>query len=392
MHVLLGSQTLAGSYSLSRPTMGLISVRIALQCSDTDSRVILSDDNPAARSLSRPGEAIYNAADGLIQGNDRFQVVWLPDAERQKYLRQIQEYAKRRKWTPESPQIVFEGNAPADVENNRELAERLNKPSWDEKLRAIPAWLGEPVAIKPHTAGLFRRQSRSNLLILGQNERAATAMLSTAVVSIAAHRSPKAARFYGVNLSNVDADWYDTLPTLGEALPHDVKIGRGRDLRKILAELWEIVIDRSAMEDEGIKETIYLVIVGIQRARDLQSADIYTPAEGAEQLSTILRDGPDLGVHTLIWCDTYANLERVLQRQDIAEFESRVALQMSPNDSSSFIDAPDANKLDPYLALFYDEERSGALEKFRPYDLPKAEWIQRVGEALSLRINSQAKS
>ena len=112
------------------------------------------------------------------------------------------------------------------------------------------------------------------------------------------------------------------------------------------------------------------------------------PAEGAEQLSTILRDGPDLGVHTLIWCDTYANLERVLQRQDIAEFELRFALQMSPNDSNSFIDAPDANKLDPYLALFYDEERSGALEKFRPYDLPKMEWIQRVGEVLK-KFDSQ---
>ncbi len=389
MHVLLASQSLTGAfgaYSMSRATMAQMAVRISLQCNDVDSRIILGDDNPAARLLSRPGEAIYNAANGLIEGNNLFQVVWLPDEERERYLRQIQAHAKRLGWTPAEPQIVFEGNAPADVENNRELAERLNEPSWDEKLRAIPAWLGEPVAIKPHTAALFRRQSRSNLLILGQNERAATAMLSTALVSIAAHYSPQAARFYVVNLSNVDADWYDTLPALGDALPHDVKIGRGRDLRKILAELWEIVIDRSAMEDEGIEETIYLVIVGIQRARDLQSVDSFTPAEGAKQLSTILRDGPDLGVHTLIWCDTYANLERVLQRQDIAEFELRVALQMSPNDSNSFIDAPDANKLDPYLALFYDEERSGVLEKFRPYDLPKAEWIQKAGEALQKQM------
>jgi hypothetical protein len=165
-------------------------------------------------------------------------------------------------------------------------------------------------------------------------------------------------------------------------LPHTVKIGRGRDIRKILEEVGEVLSERSLLEDEAIDEAIYLVIIGIQRARELRSVDVYTPAEAAEQLSTILRDGPDLGVHTLIWCDTYNNLERVLQRQDIAEFELRVALQMSANDSNNFIDSPAANKLDSYVALFYDEERSGILEKFRPYDLPKREWIEKIGESL----------
>ena len=46
--------------------MDQMAVRIALQCSDADSRLILADDNPAARLLSRPGEAIYNAASGLV--------------------------------------------------------------------------------------------------------------------------------------------------------------------------------------------------------------------------------------------------------------------------------------------------------------------------------------
>ena len=44
--------------------MGQMGVRIALQCSETDSQVILSDDNSAARLLTRPGEAIYNDQSG----------------------------------------------------------------------------------------------------------------------------------------------------------------------------------------------------------------------------------------------------------------------------------------------------------------------------------------
>mgnify|MGYP003326384187 CR=1 FL=1 len=53
MHVLLGSQTLGGSYSLPRATMGQMAVRIALQCNEADSSLILSEDNTAARQIGR---------------------------------------------------------------------------------------------------------------------------------------------------------------------------------------------------------------------------------------------------------------------------------------------------------------------------------------------------
>src|SRR5207253_11261007 len=87
IHVLLGSQTLAGAYSLARSTIGQMAVRIALQCSESDAHLILSEDNTAARLLSRPGEAIYNDANGLFEGNHPFQVVWLSDQLREDYLR-----------------------------------------------------------------------------------------------------------------------------------------------------------------------------------------------------------------------------------------------------------------------------------------------------------------
>ncbi len=79
LHVMLGSQTLGGAYSLARSTIDQMAVRIALQCSDADAQFILNKDNMAARLLTRPGEAIYNDANGLAEGNDLFQVVYLSD-------------------------------------------------------------------------------------------------------------------------------------------------------------------------------------------------------------------------------------------------------------------------------------------------------------------------
>src|SRR5207237_7937944 len=39
IHVLLGSQTLGGAYSLARSTLDQMAVRIALQCSETDAHL-----------------------------------------------------------------------------------------------------------------------------------------------------------------------------------------------------------------------------------------------------------------------------------------------------------------------------------------------------------------
>ena len=54
---MLGSQTLSGAYSLARSTMGQMAVRVALQCSEADAHLILSEENTAAR-LARLGYAV----------------------------------------------------------------------------------------------------------------------------------------------------------------------------------------------------------------------------------------------------------------------------------------------------------------------------------------------
>ena len=60
IHVLLGSQTLGGAYTVARTTLGQMVIRIALQCNEADAYLIMDENNPAPRLLSRPGEGIYN--------------------------------------------------------------------------------------------------------------------------------------------------------------------------------------------------------------------------------------------------------------------------------------------------------------------------------------------
>lgn len=237
----------------------------------------------------------------------------------------------------------------------------------------------------------MRRQSNSNLLIVGQHEHEpkALAMLLAAVVSLAAQQRPEEARFVLLNLTDVDADWHDLPAVLGNTLPHATTVVERRGVVSAIADV-AAELARRASEDEGRWPALYLVVLGLQRHRDLRLPAGYypmseTPQPPAVQLAEIAREGPDLGIHTLLWCDTYANLERVYDRNPDNLFALRVALQMKDEDSRRLLDTDLASKLGPYRAVYLDEERNSQPEKFRPYGLPTPEWLADQGKKLRSR-------
>ena len=176
--------------------MGQMAVRVALQCSEADAHLILSDErNEAARFLSRPGEAIYNDQNGLLAGNHPFQVVWLPESQRVDYLRQVEAKSKAAgSWRSEET-IVFEGDQAADPANNLQLREMLEHGPSGTTGAAQKAWIGAAVAIKEPTFASFGRHAGSNMLVVGAWEESALGVLTNAVIALAAqNRGGRASR------------------------------------------------------------------------------------------------------------------------------------------------------------------------------------------------------
>ena len=382
IHAILASQALTGVYNLSRGTTDQMAIRIALQCSEADSSLILGNDNSSARLLSRPGEAIYNDANGLIEGNTLFQTLYLSDESRNRYLSELHDRYSATYTNAAIQQMVFEGNAPSNLETNALLNNLLSSPEWPQTKSGINLWLGEPISIKSHTSALLKEQSRANLLVVGQNEDAGSAMLISALLSVAAHKPPKAVEFHIIDFSNVDLDCHKTIHSIHKYLHYPITVYTKRQVNSAIETLNQTLINRESAEDRQINDTsIYILIFGIHRARDWRSDDGYTFPEPAEQLFRILSTGSDFGMHTLCWGDTVKNIEKILAR-NISEFDFRVAMQMSISESNVLIESENANKLGQHRALFYDEEKTGKLEKFRPYAIPTEKWLQIIGEQL----------
>lgn len=396
IHVVLGSQTLAGTSGLPRSTIGQMAVRIALQCSEADSQMILNDDNTAARLLSRPGEAIYNDAGGLIEGNSPFQTSWLPDEKRDQYLEHVRNLSRGSSDRRE-PTIVFEGNAPADIRKNRQLTHLLDAPDWPTRQSAPQVWLGEAITIKDPTSASFRRQSGANMVMLGQRDDAAIGLTTSAIVALAAQHAPSAADFYILDGCAADSALAGTLARVTSALPHTTTMVEWRDVAQTISRLAEEMQRRQEAEQTDAP-AIYLLIFGLQRYRMLRrSEDDFSFSMDAEkqgptpdkQFAELLREGPALGMHTITWVDTLTSLERTLDRQSMHEFDHRVLFQMSASDSSRLIDSPLANKLGFYRALLSSEEQ-GILEKFRPYALLDDLWLEHVSNCFQKRPAASA--
>jgi S-DNA-T family DNA segregation ATPase FtsK/SpoIIIE len=429
IHVLLGSQTLSGAYTLARSTMGQMAVRIALQCSEADSHVIFNDErNMAARFLGRPGEAIYNDQNGLVAGNHPFQVVWLSEAKRIGYLKQVEERAVAAGGSPASSTtggspvaatIVFEGNVPSDPANNRQLCEALSSAPPSDPAAAAQAWLGAAVAIKEPTSITFGRHAGSNLLVVGSWEESARGVLANAVIALAA-QSPAGKRcqepfspssviddrdagekkvpdtFSGVRFvildgTRPDAHEAGAWQRVADALPHDVTVVGVRETAATIAAVAEELARREAAGQEDAPP-LYLVVYNGGRFRDLRrneddfgfSVDRDKPPRPDKQWAEILRNGPAWGVHSLVWCDSYNNVTRLMDRLTMREFELRVAFQMSAADSTSLLETPAASRLRAHRGLLASED-VGTLEKFRPYTPPSDEWLEHVRTQLAAR-------
>ena len=114
---------------------------------------------------------------------------------------------------------------------------------------------------------------------------------------------------------------------LAESLPHEIELA-GRlgvaDAMERLAGEVQRRIDNQVLDGEAV----FLVIRYLGQFRELRKEEggfgfsfgSDKKAGPAEHFATILRDGPPVGVHAIIWCDSLTNLMRTFERGTLKEF------------------------------------------------------------------------
>lgn len=372
IHVILSSQSLAGAYSLPRATLGQMAVRIAMQCSESDAALILSDENTAARLISRPGEAIYNDAGGLIEGNQPFQVAWLTGDDHRRLLGDIAQRDQAAISTLPPP-VIFEGNRPGRWSPALASAAIGDDAQQTEQLHGL---LGESVEIGPPTAVALSRHAGRNIVMIPPDE--ARPGILTAMLSGFAKCHPDLELVYFNG--NRPSDASSLVPWFEQAGLR-VREAKPRDATEEMANLAELVKQRGD-EAENVAP-IVVVIDPMDRFRDFRNEDSFsfsldaapTGMSGGQALQTVLKDGPPAHVYCVLVCGGVEILSRWLPRQSQHDVELRVVGRLNASDSSLLLDSPVASELSTATMLLYDEPE-GRIRKFRQVDLPDADAVR----------------
>ncbi len=259
---------------------------------------------------------------------------------------------------------------------------------------------------------MFRPLGGANLLVIGQNEEAARGLFAAACIGLAAQLSPhtpadvdaggvdqhtpvpalRSSAFTILDGTPDDADDADYLREVCREVARRDRACRGplcRPRWRNSSRRW--TAGRRAQSADRAPR--FLFVFGVHRFRDLRKSEedfgfgrrgAEREASPAERFIALLRDGPPVGIHVIVWCDSLTNLNRAFDRPQLREFGLRVLFQMSATDSSTLMDSPAASKLGRNRALYLTEETERP-EKFRPYGLPSPEWLARAIERLRAR-------
>ena len=248
-----------------------------------------------------------------------------------------------------------------------------------EAPREVGVYLGESIAIAPcHVYVPLTKDSNNNILIIGGISNVAKSIAYHTLLSEITAHAEGACNVILMNFMMEDdpmqsmfqSDMYAAVSdycTLKEAKSEE-------DVRDFLKFVKESVID-ARKKDPSMRMTHFFInIFEFQRGRmfdgtggrgDMQS-------ECSMLLEYIMKNGPMVGVFTVLQVDNLANLNRLgYGAQNM--FCHRIALQMSEQDSDKIVGNSAANKLlvfnrpaTNYRALYYNHINN-SITKFKPY-------------------------
>ncbi|GAB4323052.1 MAG: hypothetical protein Kow0091_30430 [Geminocystis sp.] len=419
IHLLIASQSPNVS-NMNRKIYDFLDLRMALQMPQNTAGYVLNEGNTDAIDLlDRPGKMIYNRNFGNKNYNDIGQVADISAEERNKALTHIQNVAKERQYQRPEPLVLFYGSKPTQLKDNRQLVQlmkmnqwlslrELNKqvikdPDWIVPESPGVFWLGEPMRIGNHTQGIFRRRPRSNLLLVGNSEETIFGIISGILISLIHCYQPQKAKFNIIDLSIEDEDNYWTEMTVNfrdifnEFFPVQIAKKYGDKEQQIikaetlLKETFEEFERRLKLRDENpelnpdeLGDSLFFIyaIGGINRASNLRPVmgrREEEPSEDAQKILELISKGSELGIHTILWLEDMKGFAKLSSnnRQWLGNFDLRVGLTMSGDNSRLLLGESFAEKLPRLRAYFKDDSLSIDLDKFKPYAVPsKTEMLE----------------
>ncbi|WP_433653837.1 FtsK/SpoIIIE domain-containing protein [Nocardia sp. CA-128927] len=358
VHTILASQSVSGGGQKIRTALNQIPNRLVLASSTQDSEQLLAEGNADAQLLSKPGEGIINDHAGQAEANNRFQCAYWPAELRSRLIEQLREKADAGGFTGRP--AVFEGDIavapqdyPLDIFRQSDRAATLVLP------------IGAPMSLDPPLAVRLGRQPGNNLLLVDPGGLTAIGLQIVAL------------RAADVRVEYVDfaAIEQQAEPMFARLRAAGAEAYHRRKLGDVLDSMLTDLAERTELDDYHAPARV-LFLIGAHRAREL-STDTYDEDTESGRLARVLRHGPEVGIHVIVWADRYASLQRRFDHDGLRQFGFKMLGPASEDDSRTLIDSEVAATLTPnqFAVDDYDNARTDTVRRFAD---PDPGWLDTV--------------
>lgn len=304
----------------------LITLRIAFNLKEADSLKVLGSGNDSAAHLTKKGEAIINGSNGEKDANIIFQAAYTERMQRYVSFC-VEKWAETDCFKPK--RFVFDGKAISNLGKNEPFIAALTSNEVD--VNHILTYIGVPMFIRDqHSFVTFRQAIGSNLLICGSDDRAAVSTLALANYQISQLFSLENVR-HQMLISDFfpeSSEWSLYLKRFSELT--GIVYLKKKELEPTLEQLDQLLKERinADMDDiAGDTTPIFLSIAYIQNSPDLRKNQFNQPSKMAGTIIKLLKDGPDYGIHLIVYSYNYKGLTDALDTSAVPSFGNRIILQ-----------------------------------------------------------------
>ena len=386
IHVLLVTQS--PSNVLSKEMLQQVAIRVCLLADSSVSRLVLGETNEAASRLEKQGEAVYNAYNGDPKKNEFIRVALMEREYIAPLVQNLAAEAHNRNDQSLKELFYFDGQRRIILLDTPLIQMSLSSKTEPIRDGQVIIPLGESISNLGHyTLAEFGQQRYSNMIIVGDEIEQLYTVWGNVILALCIQQSCGSARFYVIDLSPSILISFNVTPVFQEVMPHEFQIARQALMAtEFIKDLSAELNRRREEAQQGFtpEQTIFLLVFSIENFTSMRGSTKFDKTEARKQLEEILKEGPALGIHTVVATQTLARGEIL----DANEFTFRVCFSVGENDSRSLLDTDTATKLRRSDRGIYRRHnwQIGRVDKFKPYLPTKEQDIREVAKRLVNRV------
>lgn len=366
INLLLATQTLKG-IDMEPQLMSNMPLRIGLKMDKKDVSKLFDENNHAPKSLSNPGEGIYNKQFGLSTANVNFQAYLALNDAVDEIKDMLTEKIKKEFSEEEYEELmesrfVYTGDKPGDISLNEDYIDKINN---NKKFKDMSFYIGEYAGLsKDHSSFSLTRDFSENFIIVGMDIERAASIFYFALSQLAFNEVDTIIEFSNFNKKMGDF-FEDQLSKF-----NNIKFSNNKTQRERLDETWIEFERRKTLTELELSKLPRL----IQAYFFIEGSLLFSnPGHGSDspmkKIEALISEGPELGIHTMLYATSMQTINAVGLSRELDKFKKKIGIPGGGNFLKLFGEEGTEVELSSSknILLAHTGETGSSIYKFKSY-------------------------